>query len=279
VAARALRIVWSDGASAKSRQAANREDLPTSGLQRLHVLNNRFINRPKLDNQNGYEIIQIGWSGEKARSAGSLIQGNTFENCDGEDEIITVKASDVVVRGNTFLGCQGALSLRHADRVLVQENVFDGNMNRQWGLGTTPETACVEKFVRELASRGRKVDLFMDFHGYCTPTRSTYLMTFGKELVGEACQQETMRLMAAIRPRLTGQWDPPRFWHKPVEPVSGIVSELRTLSCGWMKLEAQARLSLSVEINGEGQCTQDGYLAWGQAFAEGIADYYGLGGK
>ena len=109
------------------------QDLPTNGLQRLHILNNRFINRPKLDDQNGYEIIQVGWSGEKAGSAGSLIQGNMFENCDGEDEIITVKASDVVVRGNTFLGCQGALSLRHADRVLVQENVFDGNGKKNTG--------------------------------------------------------------------------------------------------------------------------------------------------
>ncbi len=154
-----------------------------------------------------------------------------------------------------------------------------GNMNRQWGLGTTPETTCVEKFVQELASRGRKVDLFMDFHGYCAPTRSTYLMTFGKELVGETCQQETMRLTAAIRPRLTGQWDPPRFWHKPVEPVSGIASDLQTLCCGWMKLEAQARLSLTAEINGEGECSQEGYFAWGQAIAEGIADYFGLGGK
>lgn len=103
------------------------QDLPTNGLQRLHILNNRFVNRPKLDDQNGYEIIQLGWSGEKAKSAASLIQGNTFENCDGEDEIITVKASDVVVRGNTFLGCKGALSLRHTDRTLVQGNVFDGN--------------------------------------------------------------------------------------------------------------------------------------------------------
>lgn len=60
-----------------------------------------------------------------ARPAGSLIQGNTFENCDGENETITLKASDVVVRGNTFAGCQGVLCLRTARRVLVQGNVFD----------------------------------------------------------------------------------------------------------------------------------------------------------
>lgn len=102
------------------------QDLPREGLQHLHLLNNRFINRPKIDNQNGYEIIQIGWSGEKAGSAGSLIQGNLFEDCDGEDELVTLKASDVFVRHNTVNACQGALCLREANRVLVQGNVFDG---------------------------------------------------------------------------------------------------------------------------------------------------------
>jgi poly(beta-D-mannuronate) lyase len=101
-------------------------ELPIDGLQRLHILHNRFANRPHLDEQNGYEIIQIGWSGVRAAPSGSLIQGNTFENCDGENEIITLKASDVVVRDNRFLGCQGMLCLRSASRVLVQGNIFDG---------------------------------------------------------------------------------------------------------------------------------------------------------
>ncbi|MBC8868540.1 MAG: right-handed parallel beta-helix repeat-containing protein [Planctomycetes bacterium] len=102
------------------------QELPPGELQRLHVLNNRFVNRPYLDEQNGYEIIQIGWSGEKARSAGSLIEGNVFENCDGENEIISLKASDIVVRRNTFNACQGVLCLRSANRVLVEGNIFDG---------------------------------------------------------------------------------------------------------------------------------------------------------
>jgi poly(beta-D-mannuronate) lyase len=101
-------------------------ELPPGGRQQLHILNNVFRDRPKIDEQNGYEIIQIGWSGVRSRGAGSLIQGNVFEKCDGETEIVTLKASDVVVRGNKFLGCQGALVLRHGDRVQVLDNVFDG---------------------------------------------------------------------------------------------------------------------------------------------------------
>lgn len=115
-------------------------ELPKDGLQQLHVLNNRFIDRPKIDDQNGYEILQLGWSGEKAAATGSLIAGNTFENCDGENEIISLKASDIVVRDNQFLGCQGVLSLRAANRVLVQGNLFDGQGQNNVG-GITLEGA------------------------------------------------------------------------------------------------------------------------------------------
>lgn len=106
-------------------QMIGASSLPVGELQRLHILNNHFGDRPFLDSQNGYEIIQIGYSGEVARSAGSLIQGNTFENCDGENEIISLKASDIVVRDNTFAGCQGVLNMRTARRVLVQGNLFE----------------------------------------------------------------------------------------------------------------------------------------------------------
>jgi poly(beta-D-mannuronate) lyase len=108
-------------------------ELPKDGLQQLHVLNNHFIDRPKIDDQNGYEILQIGWSGERAAATGSLIQGNTFERCDGENELITLKASDIVVRGNRFIASQGVLCLRTARRVLVQDNVFDGQSRENTG--------------------------------------------------------------------------------------------------------------------------------------------------
>jgi poly(beta-D-mannuronate) lyase len=108
-------------------------ELPKDGLQQLHVLNNHFIDRPKIDDQNGYEILQIGWSGERAAATGSLIQGNTFERCDGENELITLKASDIVVRANRFITSQGVLCLRTARRVLVQDNVFDGQGRENTG--------------------------------------------------------------------------------------------------------------------------------------------------
>lgn len=153
-----------------------------------------------------------------------------------------------------------------------------GNMNRQWGLNTTPETTCVEQFVKDLAARGRKVDLFMDFHGWCTPERTTVFMMLGKEIADEESEKESVRLADAIKPRLTGKVSTP-IWRKMVEYVTMGETDLRRLAPGWVKFEGGGRLAYSIEIFGEGTCTQEGYFQWGQAFIEGIADFYGLGDK
>lgn len=147
-----------------------------------------------------------------------------------------------------------------------------GNMNRQWGQGTTAETACVEKFVKALAARGRKIDLFMDFHGWCTPDRTTLFMTFGKEITDEASECDAVGLAETISRRLSGKVSIP-VWRKRVQTVTGITSDLNRLAPGWMRFEAGARLAYSIEIFGEGECTQEGYLQWGRAFAEGIAEF------
>ncbi len=148
-----------------------------------------------------------------------------------------------------------------------------GHLNRQWGLGTTAETTNVEKFVKDLATRGRKVDLFMDFHGWCTPERTTLFLTFGKEITDAATEKDAVRLAETIKPRLTGKVSIP-VWRKRVQTVTGITSDLNCLAPGWMRFEAGARLAYSIEIFGEGDCTQDGYFQWGQAFAQGIAEFY-----
>lgn len=148
-----------------------------------------------------------------------------------------------------------------------------GNLNRQWGLDTTVETANVEKFVRSLGARGRKVDLFMDFHGWCQPARTTMLMSFGKEIACETDERDAARLAETIKSRLTGKVDI-SFWRKRVTTVTGITGDLNRLAPGWMKFEAGARLAYSIEIFGEGECTQEQYAQWGQAFAEGISEFY-----
>jgi len=161
---------------------------------------------------------------------------------------------------------------------IAQGNMYCpvGNLNRQWGLGTTVETACVEKFVRELDSRGRKVDLFMDFHGWCHTTRTTLFLTFGHEICDQASEDGVVRLAETIKPRLTGEVKT-SLRRQRIATVTGITGDLNRLACGWLKFEAGAGLCYSIEIFGEGECTQQGYWDWGRAFGEGIADFYGLG--
>jgi len=148
-----------------------------------------------------------------------------------------------------------------------------GNLNRQWGLGTTAETPNVERFVRELGARGRKIDLFMDFHGWCQPARTTLFMSFGKEIAGAADERDATRLAETIKSRLEGKANI-SLWRKRVQTVTGITGDLNRLAPGWMKFEAGARLAYSIEIFGEGACPQEGYLKWGRSFAEGIAEFY-----
>lgn len=104
-------------------------DVPGAPMQQLHILNNRFIDRPRLDDDPSpyrYKIIQIGWSGIFSSPAGSLIQGNLFEDCSSHVELVSIKASDIFLRANRFVRCLGGVNIRTGDRALIQDNVFDG---------------------------------------------------------------------------------------------------------------------------------------------------------
>jgi hypothetical protein len=154
------------------------------------------------------------------------------------------------------------------------------NMNRTWGLGVSPEVSHVERFVKDLAARGRKVDIFFDFHGW-NVTRNfnvTQLLFFGKELMGEEAGAEEVRLAESISARLRpgGQvW--PYYYRKMDEYITDGVTDVRRLAAGWMKFEAGARLAGTFEIEGNPECTQEDYFLWGRNIIAGIADFYGLG--
>jgi hypothetical protein len=148
-----------------------------------------------------------------------------------------------------------------------------GNLNRQWGLGTTAETTCVERFVRELGAGGRPVELYIDFHGWCTPQRTTEFLGFGKQITSPAEEADSAKLFDTIKRRITGK-TVDLFFRKRVETVTGITSDLARLAPGWMKFEAGARHAFCIEIFGEGTCTQQQYFEWGRNILAGIADYY-----
>ena len=100
-------------------------------FQRLLFVNNTvsgFSKGHHHDPDNGeYKLMQLGWSGISTHSAFSILEGNVFEYADGANETISIKASDVVIRENRFHANEGTLNLRSANRVLIENNVFDGD--------------------------------------------------------------------------------------------------------------------------------------------------------
>lgn len=91
-----------------------------------HIYRNYFAHRPLLG-VNGGETIRIGTSQVCTNSSASIVEGNYFERCDGEIEIISNKSCDNQYLNNTFYECQGCLTLRHGNRATVSGNWFIGN--------------------------------------------------------------------------------------------------------------------------------------------------------
>lgn len=87
---------------------------------------NYFGPRPVLGS-NGGETIRIGTSQYSMYRSGTIVESNVFDRCDGEVEIISSKSNGNVFRGNLFLRSRGALTLRHGDDSLVENNVFLGH--------------------------------------------------------------------------------------------------------------------------------------------------------
>lgn len=87
---------------------------------------NHFGLRPPLG-RNGGETIRVGTSDVSLNVSKTTVEGNYFERCNGEAEIISSKSCENVYHRNTFVECSGALTLRHGDRCLVDANYFLGN--------------------------------------------------------------------------------------------------------------------------------------------------------
>ena len=76
---------------------------------------------------NGQEIIRVGDSGTSMTTASVTVQGNFFEHCNGEIEIISNKSCGNYYSNNVFLECHGMLTLRHGNGCTVDGNYFFGN--------------------------------------------------------------------------------------------------------------------------------------------------------
>lgn len=96
-------------------------------IENNHSIDHNFFGpRPDLG-KNGGETIRIGTSENSMKSSKTIVENNTFKNCDGEIEIISNKSGDNIIRDNLFIESKGAITLRHGDNALVENNVFIGN--------------------------------------------------------------------------------------------------------------------------------------------------------
>tara|TARA_R110002073_G_scaffold108336_1_gene243312 strand:+ start:23421 stop:25796 length:2376 start_codon:yes stop_codon:yes gene_type:complete len=96
-------------------------------IENNHRIDHNFFGfRPDLG-KNGGETIRIGTSTNSMKSSKTIVENNTFKNCDGEIETISNKSGDNIYRNNLFLATKGTLTLRHGNNALVENNVFIGN--------------------------------------------------------------------------------------------------------------------------------------------------------
>jgi poly(beta-D-mannuronate) lyase len=93
---------------------------------------NHFGPRPRLG-QNGGETIRVGTSEVSMNNSRTTVEFNLFQECNGEVEIISNKSCENVYRHNTFLNCEGAMTLRHGNRCVVEANYFLGNHRKYTG--------------------------------------------------------------------------------------------------------------------------------------------------
>ena len=92
--------------------------------ERLWIHHNYFKKQKNQGGRNGAEAFQFGLSGFSLSSSNSVVEYNLFEDCDGENELISIKASRVRVRYNTIRNCPAQFTLRHGNFNEVYGNYF-----------------------------------------------------------------------------------------------------------------------------------------------------------
>lgn len=90
------------------------------------VMSNHFLRRLAGSAGRSYETICIGSSAESESSSFTTIKSNLFEECDGEDSLLSVNAGECLILDNTFRGCGGLLDLRYGGGTRVERNLFAG---------------------------------------------------------------------------------------------------------------------------------------------------------
>ena len=100
------------------------DDVALVCSQHDRIDHNYFHDVVFANGENGHETIRTGGNdlGASGQSSFTIIEDNLLEHCNGEDELMSLKSSDNIVRNNTILNCRGAICMRLGNR-----NVASGN--------------------------------------------------------------------------------------------------------------------------------------------------------
>ena len=102
-------------------------------IENNHIIEANYFG-PRQDlGSNGGETLRVGTSHYSMEKSNTLVQGNYFDRCDGEHEIISNKCDQTTYKNNVFFESIGTLTMRHGDETLVEGNVFLGNRKRNTG--------------------------------------------------------------------------------------------------------------------------------------------------
>lgn len=108
----------------------NRIDSNYFGFRPPNIIGGKLVN--------GADIIMVGYATDTGGSS-NIIEYNYFEECKGEDEIISNKSNDNIYRYNVFARCTGYISLRWGKRAIVEGNYFFGQHNISGGISILSE--------------------------------------------------------------------------------------------------------------------------------------------
>ena len=94
--------------------------------QHDRIDHNHFRDVVYANRENGHETIRTGGNdlGAAGKSSFTLIEDNLLERCSGEDELMSLKSSDNIVRRNTLINCRGAICMRLGNRNEASGNII-----------------------------------------------------------------------------------------------------------------------------------------------------------
>ncbi|KNC87146.1 hypothetical protein, variant [Sphaeroforma arctica JP610] len=80
---------------------------------------NRFVKQCR---DFGTEVWRVGGSSVSRKQSFAFVDENYFEDQNGEHELMSIKASNVVVRRNTLTNCVGSITNRYGSSITIQGN-------------------------------------------------------------------------------------------------------------------------------------------------------------